>query len=312
MRVVRRCDSGTSMKLGRVVLDELMIRPGEPAGLDARSTESTTADWKGASKKHYKKVAEEDLGSFVGELVEAQQRFWANDSHALLVVLQAMDAAGKDGTIRHVMSGVNPQGCKVEGFRQPSRQDFDHDFLWSAARVLPERGMIGIFNRSYYEEVLVDRVHPELLGRGRPVPGSLVPAQVWQDRYEDINAFEHHLERSGTRIVKLFLHVSKEEQKQRFLKRLDDPDKNWKFSPSDLAERQHWDDYRTAYEDALTATSTDWAPWFVVPADHKYALRALVGGIIVDAIDALDLKPPALTPAERGALTRARSELLAE
>jgi polyphosphate kinase 2 (PPK2 family) len=135
---------------------------------------------------------------------------------------------------------------------------------------------------------------------------------VWQDRYEDINAFEHHLERSGTRIVKLFLHVSKEEQKQRFLKRLDDPDKNWKFSPSDLAERQHWDDYRTAYEDALTATSTDWAPWFVVPADHKYALRALVGGIIVDAIDALDLKPPALTPAERGALTRARSELLAE
>jgi len=289
MRVVRRCDSGTSMKLGRVVLDELMIRPGEPAGLDARSTESTTADWKGASKKHYKKVAEEDLGSFVGELVEAQQRFWANGSHALLVVLQAMDAAGKDGTIRHVMSGVNPQGCKVEGFRQPSRQDFDHDFLWSAARV-----------------------HPELLGRGRPVPGSLVPAQVWQDRYEDINAFEHHLERSGTRIVKLFLHVSKEEQKQRFLKRLDDPDKNWKFSPSDLAERQHWDDYRTAYEDALTATSTDWAPWFVVPADHKYALRALVGGIIVDAIDALDLKPPALTPAERGALTRARSELLAE
>ena len=300
------------MKLERAVLDELMVCPGEPAGLDRRSTESTTASWKGASKKHYQKVAREDLRSFVAELVDAQRRFWANDSHSLLVILQAMDAAGKDGTIRHVMSGVNPQGCKVEAFKQPSHQEFDHDFLWSAASVLPSRGMIGIFNRSYYEEVLVDRVHPELLGRGKPVSGSLPPAQVWLDRYEDINAFERHLKRNGTRIVKLFLHVSKEEQKDRFLKRLDDPDKNWKFSSNDLAERGHWDDYQTAYEDALTATSTDWAPWFVVPADHKYALRALVGGIIVHAIDALDLQPPALIPQEHEALARAKRQLLAE
>jgi polyphosphate kinase 2 (PPK2 family) len=172
--------------------------------------------------------------------------------------------------------------------------------------------MIGIFNRSYYEEVLVARVHPELLGRGKPVSVNVPSARVWRDRYEDINAFEHHLQRNGTRIVKLFLHVSKDEQKRRFLERLDDPDKNWKFSPADLAERRYWDEYQTAYEDALTATSTTWAPWYVVPADHKYALRALVGGIIVHTIDALDLKPPALSPAEREALVRAKGELLAE
>ena len=300
------------MKLKKALLDELMVRPGESAGLDSRSTESTTIEWKGSDKRRYKKVAEEDLASFVDELSEAQRLRWANDTHALLIVLQAMDAAGKDGTIRHVMSGVNPQGCKVEAFKQPSRQELDHDFLWRAAKVLPERGMIGIFNRSYYEEVLVARVHPELLGRGKPVSVNVPSARVWRDRYEDINAFEHHLQRNGTRIVKLFLHVSKEEQKRRFLERLDDPDKNWKFSTADLAERRHWDEYLTAYEDALTATSTTWAPWHVVPADHKYALRALVGGIIVHAIDALDLKPPALSPPEREALVRAKSELLAE
>jgi len=300
------------MKIEQAVVDELRVHPGEPAGLARRSTGSTTADWKGASRKQYKKVAREDLASFVAELVAAQKLLWANDSHALLVVLQAMDAAGKDGTIRHVMSGVNPQGCKVEAFKQPSAEVLDHDFLWSAARVLPARGMIGIFNRSYYEEVLVDRVHTGLLGRGQPVSGALAPAQVWSDRYEDINAFERHLTRNGTRIVKLFLHVSKDEQKRRFLKRLDDPDKNWKFSSGDLAERGYWDDYQTAYEDALTATSTDWAPWFVVPADHKYALRALVGGIIVHAIDALDLAPPIVTAELGQALERARAELLAE
>ena len=312
MRVVRRCGSGTSMKLGRVVLDELMIRPGEPAGLDARSTESTTADWKGASKKHYKKVAEEDLGSFVGELVEAQQRFWANDSHALLVVLQAMDAAGKDGTIKHVMSGVNPQGCQVTSFKQPSAEELGHDFLWRSTTVLPSRGMIGIFNRSYYEEVLVARVHPELLARGKDGRAVHPTEQVWRDRFEDINAFEQHLDRNGTRIVKIFLHVSRDQQKRRFLKRLEVPDKNWKFSVNDLAERQHWDAYQSAYQEALSATSTAWAPWYVVPADHKYALRALVGGIIVDAIDGLDLKPPTVGPDERQALARARADLLSE
>jgi PPK2 family polyphosphate:nucleotide phosphotransferase len=300
------------MRLQAALLDELMVRPGESAGLDRRSTESTTSEWKGSDRKGYKKVAEEDLASFVDELGDAQRLLWADGTHALLIVLQAMDAAGKDGTIRHVMTGINPQGCKVEAFREPSRRELDHDFLWRAAIALPERGMIGIFNRSYYEEVLVARVHPELLGRGKPVPVDGPPAEVWRDRYEDINSFERHLSRNGTRIVKLFLHVSKEEQKRRFLERLDEPDKNWKFSAADLAERKHWDGYRTAYEDALTATSTTWAPWYVVPADHKYALRALVGGIIVDAIDALDLRPPVLERPEREALVRARGELLAE
>ena len=300
------------MKLQTALLDELMVEPGTAAGLDGRSTESTTIEWKGSNEATFKKVAKKDLESFVDELSEAQRRLWANDTHALLIVLQAMDAAGKDGTIRHVMSGVNPQGCKVEAFRQPSREELAHDFLWRAAKVLPERGMIGIFNRSYYEEVLVARVHPEILGRGKPDPGSTVSDRVWPDRYEDINDFERHLHRNGTRTVKIFLHVSKDEQKRRFLKRLDDPDKNWKFSSSDLVERRHWDGYRTAYEETLTATSTSWAPWYVVPADHKSALRALVGGIAVHAIDQLDLPPPQIGPDAQEALAQAKAELLAE
>jgi len=300
------------MKLEKAVVDELVVRPGEPADLDRRSTESTNADWKGSEKKKYKKVAEEDLRFYVAELVEAQRLFWANDSHALLVVLQALDAAGKDGTIRHVMSGVNPQGCKVESFKQPSSQELGHDFLWRAATVLPERGMIAIFNRSYYEEVLVVRVHPELLGRGKAVSGDTLGDEVWRQRFEDINAFERHLHRNGTRIVKIFLHVSKTEQKRRFLKRLDDPAKNWKFSASDLAERKYWDEYQTAYEEALTATSTQWAPWYVVPADHKYALRALVGGIIVNEIDAMNLSAPKLSPAKLADLADAKHDLKAE
>ncbi len=300
------------MKLKKALLDELMVRPGEPAGLDSRSTESTAIEWKGSDKRRYKKVAEEDLASFVDELSEAQRLFWANDTHALLIVLQAMDAAGKDGTIRHVMSGVNPQGCKVEAFKEPTGEELAHDFLWRASKLLPERGMIGIFNRSYYEEVLVARVHPELLARGRPASVSVPSAQVWRDRYEDINGFERHLHRNGTRIVKIFLHVSRDEQKRRFLERLEDPAKNWKFSASDLAERKYWHEYRAAYEEALTATSTPWAPWYVVPADHKYALRALVGGIVVDGIDQMDLEPPWISTDEREAMARAKAELLAE
>jgi PPK2 family polyphosphate:nucleotide phosphotransferase len=309
--VCPRCD-GARMKLERAVIEELMVRPAESAGLASRSTQSTTADWMGATKKKYKKVAEEDLGTFVDELTEAQSLFWANDTHALLIVLQAMDAAGKDGTIRHVMSGVNPQGCKVDAFKQPSSQELGHDFLWRSATVLPERGMIGIFNRSYYEEVLVVRVHPELLGRGKAVAKNGSTEKVWRDRYEDINGFERHLHRSGTRVVKIFLHVSREEQKKRFLERLDQPAKNWKFSANDLTERAYWGEYQSAYEEALTATSTPWAPWFVVPADHKYAARALVGGIVVNAIDALDLEPPELDPQALEALARAKEELLAE
>jgi len=299
------------VKLGNDLVAELMVRPGEPVDLDERSSKRTSTPWMGSDRTNDKRVAEKDLRQFVDELVLAQGLLWADDSHAVLVVLQAMDAAGKDGTIRHVMSGVNPQGCTVEAFKQPSSEELSHDFLWRASKVLPARGMIGIFNRSYYEEVLVARVHPDLLARGRSV-GEPPSDQVWQHRFEDINAFERHLDRNGTRIVKIFLHVSRDQQKKRFLQRLDVPDKNWKFSVNDLAERRHWDAYQRAYEEALSATSTPWAPWFVVPADHKYALRALVGGIIVDAIDGLDLQPPKLTPDQRAALARAKANLLSE
>jgi len=300
------------MKLTNEVMTELRVQPGRPAGLGDRSTSTTRATWIGADEKKYKKVADKDLRQFVDELTVAQQLFWANDTHALLIVLQAMDAAGKDGTIRHVMSGVNPQGCTVAAFKQPSAEELSHDFLWRSSIVLPARGMIGIFNRSYYEEVLVARVHPELVARGKEASEQPVGEQLWNDRYEDINAFEHHLDRNGTRIVKIFLHVSRDQQKKRFLRRLDDADKAWKFSADDLAERSHWDEYETAYEQALSATSTAWAPWFVVPADHKYALRALVGGIIVDAIDGMNLQLPPVTPGERDTLVRARAELLSE
>jgi PPK2 family polyphosphate:nucleotide phosphotransferase len=302
------------MKLKRDIMEELVVRSGESAGLDDRSTEATTVDWMADDKKKHKKVAEEDLRTFVDELTAAQQLFWANDTHALLIVLQAMDAAGKDGTIRHVMSGVNPQGCKVEAFKEPSGEELNHDFLWPSSKVLPERGRIGIFNRSYYEEVLVVRVHPKLLDRGKPIPASPdgPSANVWNDRYEDINAFERHLHRNGTRIVKIFLHVSREEQKKRFLERLDDPDKIWKLSANDLAERKHWYEYRAAYEEALSATSTPWAPWYVVPADHKYALRALVGGIVVNVIDEMALEPPQVGSGDLAALAAAKDELLAE
>ncbi len=301
------------MKLDKATIQELVVRPGKPAALDARSTAPTKVDWLGATKaKKRKEMAEEDLQSFVDELEAAQERLWANGTHALLVVLQAMDAAGKDGTIKHVMSGVNPQGCDVTAFKQPSAEELGHDFLWRAAKALPARGRIGIFNRSYYEEVLVVRVHPELLARGGPVPAKKPAKALWQERYADINTFERHLHRSGTRIVKIFLHVSKEEQKRRFLDRLDDPAKYWKFSAADLAERGRWDDYMAAYEEVLTATSSAWAPWYVVPADHKYTLRALVGGIIVHSIDEMDLPAPQLAPEGLEALARAKKELLAE
>jgi PPK2 family polyphosphate:nucleotide phosphotransferase len=297
------------MKLDAEVMAELMVRPGESAGLSRRSTKATEVEWRDSE---HRKLAERDLREYVRDLAKAQRLFWANGTRALLVVLQAMDAAGKDGTIRHVMSGVNPQGCKVEAFKQPSAEELDHDFLWHASKALPARGMIGIFNRSYYEEVLVARVHPELLDRGKAGSGKPPSEQLWRHRYEDINAFERHLDRNGTRIVKVFLHVSREQQRKRFLKRLDVPGKNWKFSVDDLAERRHWDAYQSAYEEALSATSTPWAPWFVVPADHKYALRALVGGIVVDAIDQLDLQPPQLSADQRRTLTQAKAELLDE
>ncbi len=305
------------MRLNKEVLGEMRIEPGGPAKLDERSTKRVVSDWLGprdhdGKDKQRKKVAEEDLREFVVELSSAQELLWANGSYSLLIVLQAMDAAGKDGTIKHVMSGVNPQGCRVESFKQPSAVELGHDFLWRCSKALPELGAISMFNRSYYEDVLVTRVHPDLLAKTHEVPTTGPDERFWKNRYDDINAFEHHLHRSRTRIVKVFLHVSKEEQKNRLLSRLDDPAKNWKFSVADLAERQHWDEYQSAYEEALSATSTTWAPWYVVPADHKYALRALVGGIIVDVIDQLGLKAPVVSGDSMEALGIARDELLAE
>jgi PPK2 family polyphosphate:nucleotide phosphotransferase len=300
------------MKLERALLDELVVHPGESASLGHRSTATTTTGWMSTSGKRRKRVAEADLQVFVDELSASQQLLWSSDAYALLVVLQAMDAAGKDGTIKHVMSGVNPQGCQVASFGEPTAEELGHDFLWRGTKALPQRGRIGIFNRSYYEDVLVVRVHPELLESGGGTPSAPPTSDVWHDRFEDINAFEHHLHRSGTRIVKVFLNISKEEQKKRFLERLDDPDKYWKFSPADLTERARWDDYQAAYEEALSATSTPWAPWYVVPADHKYTLRALVGGILVEAIDQMDLQPPTIGPDESHARSLARAQLLAE
>jgi PPK2 family polyphosphate:nucleotide phosphotransferase len=305
------------MKLNKEVLVEMRVKPGEGADLDARSTKRVAADWLSPPDRHAhdrkrKKVAEDDLQEFADELSAAQDLLWANGTYALLIVLQAMDAAGKDGTIKHVMSGVNPQGCRVEAFKQPSAEELGHDFLWRCSKALPGLGSISIFNRSYYEDVLVTRVHPELLAKTHEMPSGGPDEKFWKDRYSDINAFEHHLHRSKTRIVKVFLHVSKEEQKNRFLSRLEVPAKNWKFSIADLAERRHWDEYQEAYEEALSATSTAWAPWYVVPADHKYALRALVGGIIVDTIDQMGLKPPEVPADSLAELGKAKDELLAE
>ena len=301
------------MKLPKRVIEELMVRPGAAAGLAGRSTTGTTEDWLGPiGRTSAREVAERDLEQFKTELAAAQELLYASDTWALLLVFQALDAAGKDGTIKHVMSGVNPQGCAVFSFKQPSAEELRHDFLWRCTRALPERGRIGIFNRSYYEEVLVVRVHPELLAAQHLPPGTPSGHELWRQRYDDINAFEDHLVRNGTRIAKFFLHVSPAEQRRRLLDRLDDPAKQWKFSPQDLAERERFDDYRLAYEEALTATSTPKAPWYVIPADHKYAMRALVGGVVVHLIDQLDLPPPAVDAVQRRALDAARAALSAE
>ena len=305
------------MKLTKKVLDELRVEPGSSAHLERRSTAHPQTDWLRAGNgdqpdSSRKLLAHEDLAQFVGELEVAQERLWASGTHALLIVLQALDAAGKDGTIKHVMSGVNPQGCRVVAFKQPSPVEAAHDFLWRASAALPSHGEIAIFNRSYYEDVLVVRVHPERLPQRHGDAGASEPQHFWEHRFEDINAFEHHLHRNNTRIVKIFLHLSRDEQRRRFLDRLDDPDKRWKFSTGDLVERGFWDSYQSAYEEAITQTSTPWAPWYVVPADHKYELRALVGGIIVDAIDQLDLRAPTVDPSETGALDDARRTLMSE
>jgi PPK2 family polyphosphate:nucleotide phosphotransferase len=294
------------MKLPPHVIEALMVKPGKPAHLSGRST--MTVEGFDGSDSH--ELADDDLVSFKAELESAQELFYAANQYALLVIFQALDAAGKDGTINHVLSGVNPQGCSVSSFKVPSAEELAHDFLWRTTKELPRLGMIGIFNRSYYEDVLVTKVHPDLIA-GEHLSAKLTN-RFWDERYEDINAFEQHLHRSGTRIVKFFLHVSKDEQGRRFLERLSDPDKLWKFSSNDLTERKHFDEYQVAYEEALSATSTSWAPWFVIPADHKSVMRALVGGVLVNVVDGLDLHFPEVAPAQRREFDELRAQLSAE
>jgi len=269
-----------------------------------------TPEFEEFGKEALKDRAKEVLEQNLIDLAEAQQLLYADGRHSLLIVLQAMDAAGKDGTIKHVMSGVNPQGCQVFSFKKPSTEELQHNFLWRYMKSLPERGRIGIFNRSYYEDVLVVKVHPELLSQ--QLPREKFGKKFWEERYEDINTFEQHLVRNGTIILKFFLNVSKDEQKRRFLERLDHPEKNWKFSPSDLAERGYWDEYMAAYEDALNATSTEWAPWYVVPADYKWVTRAVVADIVTSTIRGLDIHYPEVTAEQKKLLADARKKLEAE
>jgi len=255
-----------------------------------------------------KQHAGERLQRGIERLVELQELLYAEHRWAVLLIFQAMDAAGKDSAIKHVMSGLNPQGTEVTSFKRPSDEELDHDYLWRSAKALPERGRIGIFNRSHYEEVLVVRVHPEILQRQR-LPAPLVTKRIWRERFEDINAFERHLSRNGVLIRKFFLHVSKAEQRRRFLERLDDPAKHWKFAAGDLDERACWRDYMRAYEEVLSETSTDEAPWFVVPADHKWFTRIVIADLVVEALQSLDLAVPALPEAEARALAKARRRL---
>lgn len=288
---------------------QFRVEPGTEVDLKEYRTDWTDSEEAvELGKDVIKQRALEILDKNREELAEAQELLYASDTYSVLLVFQAMDAAGKDGTIRHVMSGVNPQGCQVFSFKRPSDEDLDHNFLWRYSKCLPERGRIGIFNRSYYEEVLVVKVHPEILERQKLPPGERNDA-FWQARYKDINNFEKHLVRNGTIILKFFLHVSKQEQKRRFLERLENPKKHWKFSAADLAERAFWKDYRRAFEDAVSATSTKWAPWYIIPADRKYVARALVADIITTAIEDLNLKYPEVSPQQLEQLAAAKEQL---
>lgn len=258
-----------------------------------------------------KSEAKAMLAEGLEQLSDLQERLYAFDSWSVLIILQAMDAAGKDSVIKHVMAGLNPQGVEVHPFKQPSVEELDHNFLWRAARHLPERGRIGIFNRSYYEEVLVVRVHPELLGQQK-LPASLTGKDVWQKRFEDIRAFERHLVRNGTIVLKFFLHVSKDEQRKRFLDRIDEPAKRWKFSMADVDERKLWNKYQGAYEDMIRNTSCPDAPWYVVPADHKWFTRMVIAGVLVRELRALDLDFPRIKGKALKELQKARKALKAE
>ena len=255
-----------------------------------------------------KEAATKLLGEGVKRLAELQSKLYAQDRWALLLIFQAMDAAGKDGTIKHVMSGINPQGCQVYSFKAPSPEELDHDFMWRTSRCLPERGRIGIFNRSYYEETLVVRVHPQALDRQK-LPAGLVTRRIWRERFADIGSFEQYAARQGIAIVKFFLHVSRDEQKRRLLRRLDEPARNWKFSIADAHERTHWRDYMRAYEDMIRHTSAPHAPWYVVPADHKWFTRLVVAAAVVNTMEAMNLAFPKVGKAQRKELAAARAIL---
>ena len=274
-------------------------------GKKFRLSEFDPADtWKLKSKEH----AQHWLEQGVARLSELQALLYAQNKWALLLIFQAMDAAGKDGTIKHVMSGVNPQGCQVYSFKVPSDEELNHDFLWRSTKCLPERGRIGIFNRSYYEEVLVVRVHPELLANQK-LPTLLVSKDIWSERFEDIAAFERYLSRNGVLIRKFFLHLSKKEQKSRLLSRLEEPEKNWKFSTADLQERKLWNDYQDAYEDMIRRTATKEAPWYVIPADHKWFSRLAVAEAIVESLESLHLSYPQVDKAKQKELVKVRKQL---
>jgi PPK2 family polyphosphate:nucleotide phosphotransferase len=268
------------------------------------------ADTGGMDDGH-KPEAKQMLADGVSLLAREQEKLYAQDRRSLLLIFQAMDAAGKDGTIEHVMSGVNPQGCQVTSFKQPSEEELDHDWMWRCWKALPERGRIGIFNRSYYEEVLVVRVHESILA-AQKLPGPTPKAGIFRERLQDMANFEDYLARNGTTVLKFFLHVSREEQKRRFQQRLDDPQKNWKFSLGDVKERAHWDEYMAAYEDAIRATATPAAPWYVVPADNKWFTRIVVCAAIVETLQGMDLAFPKPTPAQQADLVSARELLRRE
>ena len=289
------------------LIQQFVIEPDTAVNLKHFVTDWTDTD---AAKELGKDVIKERAAEILAEsrkqLDAAQELLYASDTHSVLLIFQAMDAAGKDGTIRHVMSGVNPQGCQVFSFKKPSTEELDHNFLWRYMKALPERGRIGIFNRSYYEDVLVVKVHPEWLGPGQPAKPD---DRFWEKRYEDINNFEKHLARNGTLVLKFFLHVSKGEQKRRFLERLTNPEKHWKFSEADMAEREHWKDYQKAFEEALGATSTKRAPWYVIPADRKYVARALVAEIVCTAIQDLKLEYPRISAEKMARIAAARAQL---
>jgi PPK2 family polyphosphate:nucleotide phosphotransferase len=289
------------------LLNQFHVKPGTDVDLKDYLTDWTETDEaKELGKDVIKERAAEILEESRKQLDAAQELLYASDTHSVLLIFQAMDAAGKDGTIRHVMSGVNPQGCQVYSFKKPSAEELDHNFLWRYMKSLPERGRIGIFNRSYYEDVLVVKVHPEWLGPGQPADPD---KKFWEKRYEDINNFEKHLSRNGTLILKFFLHVSKDEQRRRFLERLTNTEKHWKFSEADLAEREHWKAYQKAFAEAISATSTKRAPWNIIPADRKYVARALVADIVTVAIQDLGLEFPKVSEEKLAKLAAARAKL---